>query len=64
MDFYDDAAYDFLAFLERRLGLERAATAKKLGEWLASYEPVRRKEQRSALADTAGARRGVGDGNF
>ncbi|HKY36797.1 MAG TPA: hypothetical protein VJN18_12705 [Polyangiaceae bacterium] len=30
---------DFLAFLQSRLGIEAAAAADVLGEWLVSYEP-------------------------
>jgi hypothetical protein len=35
----NDSPCDFLAYLEWRLGQDTDATAKLLGEWLASYEP-------------------------
>ena len=37
----EELTYDFLYYLERRLGTDRRATAEMLGEWLASYEPQR-----------------------
>jgi hypothetical protein len=41
MRFDNDPPCDFLAYLEWRLGQDADATAKLLGEWLASYEPER-----------------------
>ena len=40
--FDSDPPCDFLAYLEWRLGQNADATAKLLGEWLATYEPIER----------------------
>jgi hypothetical protein len=37
-----DTPCDFLTYLEWRLGKDEDDTARLLGEWLSSYEPVRR----------------------
>ena len=40
--FFDsDPPCDFLVYLERRLGRDEGATARLLGDWLATYEPKR-----------------------
>lgn len=37
-----DLPFDFLAHLQRELGIEMDATVSLLGEWLARYEPAPR----------------------
>jgi hypothetical protein len=39
MNFEHDLPCDFLTYLEWRLGKDEDATARLLGEWLATYEP-------------------------
>jgi hypothetical protein len=48
---HEDAACDFLAYLEWRLGTERDATAEMLGDWLVAYRLERRSEDRPAKPD-------------
>jgi hypothetical protein len=40
----EEVPCDFLTYLQCRLGYDRDATAEMLAEWLASYEPLTRRE--------------------